>query len=158
MIKKWNTIVYCVWRHFLLAAKPSPKSTLLGCLYDYVQDTSLQSWKYYSYALIGETDSQNVLTVAVQSVFWGFFSFCWERENDSKYWFSHMIELWAVLWHYHCSVLWHISVCKLHGNALHSLCYTGPCVPRTLISPAEINFLSLLRLNFLCYGMTFSAS
>lgn len=71
MIKKWNTIVYCVWQHFSLAAKPSPKSTLLDCLYDYVQDRRLQSWKHYMKALIGETDSQNVLTAAVQSVFWG---------------------------------------------------------------------------------------
>lgn len=50
------------------------------------------------------------------------------------------------------------SVCKLYGNVLHGLCYTGQCVPHTLISSAEINFLSLLRLNSVCYGMTFSAS
>lgn len=50
------------------------------------------------------------------------------------------------------------SVCKLHGNVLHSLCYMGQCVPHTLISSAEINFLSLLRLNSVCYGMPFSTS
>lgn len=153
MIKKWNTIVFC----FLLAAKPSPKSILPDCLCDYVQDRSFQSWKYYTYALTGEADPQNVLTVAVQRVFWGSVgkekmtpSIGFHTRSNCEQSNTQVISTG--------DVFWHISVCKLYGNALHSLCYMGPCVPRTLISPAEINFLSLLRLNFLCYRMTFSAS